>query len=354
MLTGAIAAGCPAVVKFSEVVPASAALMQELFPKYLDPKVVRFVNGGIPQTTALLEKRWGHIFYTGNGIVGRIVATAAAKTLTPCTLELGGKSPTIIDPEFDLKIAARRILWGKIQNSGQLCVAPDYVLTTKECEPKLVEAFKEVLAEFYPQGAQASEAYSRMANNRHYKRVETTLQNTKGKVVIGGNRDEQDKFIEPTIVTDVGKDDILMQDELFAPVIPIITVKDMDEAIEYINDGENPLALYLFTTNPELKQKVIDYTLSGNVVINDTLQQIAAPDLPFGGVGESGYGLSYGRFIYDGFTHLRTVVDVPPEAEPFFGFRYPPYTAEKADMLKAAMAPLKIPYPNERNIGITL
>jgi aldehyde dehydrogenase (NAD+) len=354
VLTGAIAAGCPAVVKFSEVVPASAALIQDIFPKYLDPQVFKLVNGGVPQTTALLEKKWGHIFYTGNGVVGRIIATAAAKTLTPVTLELGGKSPTIIDPSFDIKLAARRILWGKIQTSGQVCVAPDYILTTKECEPKLIEAFKEALEEFYPQGAQASNAYGRMANNRHFKRAETSLLNSKGTIAVGGKRDEQDNFVEPTLVTDVPNDDSLMQDEIFAPVLPVITVKDMDEAIEYINDRETPLALYLFTTNPELKQKVTDYTLSGNMIINDVLQQLVAPELPMGGVGESGYGTSAGRFIYDGFTHLRAIVDVPLEAEPFFGFRYPPYTAEQEEILKPAMAPLKIPYPNERNVGINV
>jgi len=354
ILGGAIAAGCPAAVKFSDLAPACGAVMQEAFPKYLDPKICKLIIGGVPQTTALLDKKWGHIFYTGNGVVGRIIAAAAAKHLTPCTLELGGKSPVIIDPTFDMKLAAKRILFGKTSNAGQICVSPDYILIPEEGKAALIEGFKEAYAEFFPQGAQASDSYGRMLNKRHFKRVENVLRNSKGKVVVGGHTDEAEKFIEPTIVSDVQSDDSLMEDEIFGPVLAIVTVKNIDEAIEYVNDRDEPLQLCLFSTNPEIKKKVQDHTLSGSIIFNDTLYNIVVNDLPFGGVGASGYGYHFSKYTFDNFVHLRASLDMPVEAEPFLAVRYAPYTVEKTNIVTTGL-PLKIPFSKEiRDTGVSL
>ncbi|KAG8744904.1 hypothetical protein FRC10_009274 [Ceratobasidium sp. 414] len=226
-LIGAIAAGCTAVIKPSELTPATSGLLASLVARYLDPDVVAIVNGAIPETTRLLELPWDHIMYTGNGNVGRIVATAAAKHLTPVTLELGGKSPVVVDPKSDLKVAARRILWGKATNAGQTCVAPDYVLVPEEGQDALVKELTAAYEKFYPNGAKASDSYSRIVSERHYDRVKQMVDETKGSVVLGGagDADRTQKFIAPTVVKDVQGDDILMQSEIFGPVLPIVPVK---------------------------------------------------------------------------------------------------------------------------------
>jgi len=257
ILAGAIAAGCPTLLKPSESAPAVAALFAELIPKYMDPDLVRVVNGAIPQTIKLLSLQWDHIVYTGSGRVGKIVAEAAAKFLTPVTLELGGKCPVFIDPKCDLEVAARRILWGKVVNAGQTCVAPDYILVPKLHQDKLVQALTAAHQSFYPESKRPSSpgATTKLVTPQAFKRVKGLLDNTKGSIVFGGETDEATKYIAPTLVRDVPSNDSLMSEEIFGPVLPIVPVEDVDEAIAYVNAHDHPLALYVFSPDGEYKKK---------------------------------------------------------------------------------------------------
>ncbi|ETW77819.1 hypothetical protein HETIRDRAFT_67206, partial [Heterobasidion irregulare TC 32-1] len=310
-LAGAIAAGNAAVLKPSELTPAYSALLAELVEKHLDPDAVRVVLGGIPETTKILGLPWDHILYTGGGRVARIVLTAAAQTLTPVTTELGGKSPVVIDSKCDLKTAAKRLMWGKVSNSGQTCVAPDYVLVQRDFMPTLVQACKAVLNEFYPEGAEKSDSFSRIVSVSHFNRIKALLDNTKGEIVYGGGTNEEKKFIEPTIVAGVDGADSLMSEEIFGPVLPIVPVDSLDEAIEFINARDHPLAIYVFSQSAAFKAKVIDNTQSGSAVVNETMLQTVAEGLPFGGIGPSGSGAHTGKFSFDLFTHIRSTLDNP-------------------------------------------
>ncbi|CAE6386069.1 hypothetical protein BN14_00968 [Rhizoctonia solani AG-1 IB] len=345
-LIGAIAAGCAVVLKPSELTPATSGLIASLIAKYFPSDVVTVVNGAIPEATRLLDLPWDHIMYTGSGNVGKIVATAAAKHLTPVTLELGGKSPVIIDPASDMKLAARRILWGKVINAGQTCVAPDYVIVPREGQDALIKELQAVYEEFYPQGAKSSDSYSRIISTGHWDRIKGMLEGTNGKVVLGGgaDADRNTKFIAPTVVKDVGADDVLMKSEIFGPILPILPVKDVDAAIEYVNANDHPLALYVFTKDPAFKSKVFDNTQSGSAVANDLIIHIAVDGLPFGGVGPSGYGAHTAKFTFDTFTHFRSSIDSPGWLDLILGARFPPYTAAKAKKL-TSLNPTNLPFP---------
>ncbi|KAJ7074072.1 NAD-aldehyde dehydrogenase [Mycena amicta] len=338
-LAGAIAAGNAVVLKPSEACPATAALLTEQFPKYIDPSLVRVVNGAVPETTKLLDLPWGHILYTGSGRVGKIVATAAAKHLTPVSLELGGKSPVFIDPASDLKLAAKRVLWGKFANAGQTCVAPDYVMVPKEAQHKFVEELKAVYAEFYPETTESPPRpanTSKLVNSAAWKRVYGLLQATKGTVVCGGESgaDETTKFIPPTIVQDVTFGDSLMTEEIFGPLLPIVPVESIDAAIAYVNSNDHPLALYVFSQNEAVKQKIFSNTQSGSAVANETILIPGISGLPFGGTGGSGYGYHTGKYGFEMFTHLRASIDTPSWIDKLLGVRYPPYTDKNLSFLK--------------------
>ncbi|KAK7043033.1 Hexadecenal dehydrogenase [Paramarasmius palmivorus] len=342
LLASAIAAGNAAVIKPSESTPATSALLEELIPKYLDASLVRVVNGAIPETTKLLELPWGHILYTGGGRVAKVVSAAAAKTLTPVSLELGGKSPVFIDPACDLKTAARRILWGKVANAGQTCVAPDYILVTEDFQEKVVAALKEAYDEFYPEGPKKEGAYSRLCTPQAFSRINGLLQNTKGTVAFGGEVDEQTKFIAPTVVKDVKPDDSLMSEEIFGPVLPIVPVKNLDEAIAFVNSHDHPLSLYVFSQDSKFKEKVFRNTQSGSAIANETIIHPGAEGLPFGGIGPSGSGYHTGKFGFDMFTHLRSSLDTPNWVDMLMSFRYPPYTAKKFTTMSKMLMP-KLP-----------
>lgn len=349
-LSSAIAAGCCAAVKLSELSPHFSTLFAELLPKYLDPAAYSVIQGAIPEMTKVLELKWDHICYTGNGRVARIIAAAAAKHLTPLTLELGGKSPVIIDPATNIDLAAKRIMWGKVNNSGQTCVAPDYVLTVSSAVPALVEAFKRQICAFFPQGAlDPASTYGRLISEAHAERLKSLLNRTKGTVVIGGRSEGADgtgkHAMEPTVVIDVKDGDSLLEEELFGPILPIISVESISEAIEFINSRDHPLALYVFTDNEEIKQEVINKTTSGGVTFNDTFQQVSITALPFGGVGESGYGRQSMIHGFEDFSYKKGVVDIPKDAESFFARRYPPYTAESLDFYTTIA--VKVPIPAE-------
>ncbi|KAI8986613.1 aldehyde dehydrogenase [Trametes punicea] len=344
-LIGAIAAGCTAVLKPSELVPNLTQLLVNLTSQYLDPSAYVVVKGGVPETTHALDLRWDHIFYTGNTRVGRIVASAAGRHLTPVTLELGGKSPVVIADDCDLDIAARRVLFGKTQNAGQLCVAPDYVLVPRAKVDAFVERLKKAHDEFWPEGDHpltGKNPISNIINPRHHARLVDLLNRTKGKIVLGGEV-HKDKSISPTVLTDVPEDDVLMDEEIFAPYLPIVAVDDVDHAIRIINSKPIPLVIYVFTNQEQLKDRFLQQTRSGQLVLNDTVMQLVVHEMPFGGQGESGYGAWFGKTTFDVFTHSRGVLSVPIAQEPFLQMRYRPYTQDKYEL---ACAPGKVKIPD--------
>jgi beta-apo-4'-carotenal oxygenase len=249
---GAIAAGCTVILKPSENAPNAASVMKTIFEKYLDPSCYQVINGGIPETTALLNCKWDKIFYTGNATVGTIIAKKAAETLTPVTLELGGRNPAIVTKHADTRLAARRLVWAKVLNSGQVCVSQNYILVDKEVLGSLVDEIKKAFNEFFPQGAKASPDYGRIVNNRQWTRLKKMLDESKGRILFGGSMDEADRFLEPTVVQVDSVDDSLMSEESFGPLIPIYPVSNLDEAIRVANSvHDTPLGIYPFGTKKE-------------------------------------------------------------------------------------------------------
>ncbi|GAB7184641.1 coniferyl aldehyde dehydrogenase [Kitasatospora sp. Ki12] len=308
-LVGALAAGNTALVKPSELAPATSAAIAELLPRYLGEEAVAVVEGAVPETTALLEQRFDHIFYTGNGAVGRIVMTAAAKHLTPVTLELGGKSPVVVEPGADLAVTARRIARGKFLNAGQTCVAPDYVLAIGDTAPVLEAELAEAVRELFGEKPAESADYGRIVNERHFDRLTALLDG--GRTVVGGDHDRAARYLAPTVLADVPATAPVMQTEIFGPVLPVLTVPDLDAAIAFINERDKPLALYAFTESADTKRRLAEETSSGALTFGLPVSHLAMPELPFGGVGESGMGRYHGEYSIDTFSHLKAVVDKP-------------------------------------------
>ncbi|KAL1743347.1 Aldehyde/histidinol dehydrogenase [Schizophyllum fasciatum] len=332
-LVGAIAAGCPVILKPSEHTSAVSTLYAELFPKYLDSDAYAVVNGGIAETARLLDLKFGSIElplttdFAGSTHVGRIVAAAAAKQLTPVTLELGGKSPVFIDAEnTDLELAAKRALWGRQINAGQLCVSPDYILVPRKHQDAFVAAIKKAYDQFYPGGPLQSSSTLTGVHPSARDRLKGLIASTQGEIVAGGK--ESDGKLEPTVVKNVSVNDALMQTEIFGPIMPILPVDDVDEAIKIIKSYANPLVIHVFTESEATKDKFLSQTRSGTLVLNDSFMQLGVYEMPFGGIGDSGYGSYLGKFSFDTFTHSRSYINVPLAAEPFLGYRYPPYTEE--------------------------
>lgn len=308
-LVGALAAGNAVVVKPSEMAPATSAVLAGLLPAHLDTDAVAVVEGGVPGTTALLAERFDHIFYTGNGTVGRVVMRAAAEHLTPVTLELGGKSPAFVDRGTDLDVVADRLVRGKFLNAGQTCVAPDYVLTDPETaaalEPKLARAVEAV----YGTDPATGDEYGRIVNERHFDRLVGLLDS--GRVVVGGDSDRTTKYIAPTVLVDVDPAAPVMREEIFGPVLPVVTVPDLDAAIGFINDRDKPLALYVFSESDGTRERIAAETSSGGIGNGLPLAHLTVSDLPFGGVGESGMGNYHGRYSIETFSHRKAVLEKP-------------------------------------------
>jgi aldehyde dehydrogenase (NAD+) len=317
-------------VKPSEVAPATSALIAAELPRYVDRDAIRVIEGGVAETTELLAQRFDHIFYTGNGAVGRVVMTAAAKHLTPVTLELGGKSPTIVDRSANLEVTAKRICWGKFSNAGQTCVAPDYILAHEEIHERLLDVLATTIRSFYGDDPQRSADYGRIVNARHHRRLAALLGS--GKVVVGGKLDESDRYIAPTVLRDVPADSPVMADEIFGPILPVLSVGTIDEAVSFINQRPKPLALYVFAEDASVQQSVIDRTTSGGASVNHTWMHLANHDLPFGGVGESGMGAYHGRATFDVFSHKRSVLSKPTSLDA--PVMYPPYDDTKKKLLR--------------------
>ena len=308
-LVGALAAGNAVVVKPSEVAPATSAVLAGLLGRHLDAEAVHVVEGAVPETTALLAERFDHIFYTGNGAVGRIVLEAAARHLTPVTLELGGKSPTFVDDGVDLEATAQRIVWGKFTNAGQTCVAPDYVLATRHTLDALKPLLVKAIRDSYGDDPSGSPDYGRIVNSRHLERLSGLID--PAQVVTGGDSNPSTRYLAPTVLDGVSFDDPVMADEIFGPVLPLVEVSGVDEAIEVINRRDKPLALYVFTSRPETRRRFVRDTSSGAVGVNIPLAHLAVPELPFGGVGMSGMGAYHGEFSVELFSHAKAVLRQP-------------------------------------------
>lgn len=319
-LVGAISAGCTALLKPSPYTPHVAKTIEGLISEIFDEQYVAVVQGDREVNTLLFGIRWDAIFFTGSPALGRIVMAAAAKNLTPVVLELGGKSPCIVDRGADIEVAARRIAWGKTLNAGQTCIAPDYLLIHRPLQEPFTEAFARALQRLHGDDAQQSPCYVRLVNDRAFERVAGYL--AQGKVLIGGRTDAADRYIEPTLLAEVDPASPVMQEEIFGPVLPMLPFDDIAEAVALVNDREKPLALYYF--GPEKAgREVLLRTSSGGACLNDVIMQIANDRLPFGGVGNSGMGRYHGRDSFDAFSHRRGVVESPARFD--LPFRYPPY-----------------------------
>lgn len=328
-MIGALAAGNCVLLKPSEVAQATSAALARLLPEYLDPEAVAVVEGGVDETTALLRQRFDHILYTGNGAVGRIVMAAAAKHLTPVTLELGGKSPCIVTRSADLDAAARRIAWGKWFNAGQTCIAPDYLLVDRGLGTTLAERLRAEVKRMYGDDPKRSPDYGRIVNERHARRVAGYL--GAGRVAFGGEVDLEQRYVAPTVLLDVPADAPVMTDEIFGPVLPILEVDGLDAAIAHVGGREKPLALYVFGSKDEA-EAIVARTAAGQVCVNDTMMFHAVRELPFGGVGESGMGCYTGSHGFRTFSHLKPVLRRGLMLD--LDARYPPYSAKKLSLLK--------------------
>jgi aldehyde dehydrogenase (NAD+) len=322
-VVAALAAGNAVVLKPSEQAPATSAAFARLVPEYLDARAVTVVEGAAAETTVLLEQRFDHIFYTGSARVGRIVAEAAAKHLTPVTLELGGKSPVYVDDSVDLKAAAKRIAWGKSLNAGQTCVAPDYLMATREVIDAIVPLLDDAVRELYGEDPQTSGDYARIVNGQRFDRLTMLLGD--GTVVSGGRTDAEDRYIAPTVLTDVAEDAPIMREEIFGPLLPIVEVSGPDDAIARIAAGEKPLALYVFTNDESVRRAFLRGTSSGAVAFNVALVQQTVIGLPFGGVGQSGMGRYRGEAGFTTFSNEKAVLSKPLAPESL-ALIFPPYT----------------------------
>lgn len=323
-LVGALAAGNACLIKPSEVSPRVSALVAELVPRYLDPRAVQVVEGGVSETTEILAQRFDKILYTGNSQVAKVVAAAAAKHLTPCTLELGGKNPCIVHADARLDVAASRIIDVKCSNAGQICVAPDYLLVHESVYDALLPKLTQRIREFFGDDPQQSPDYSRIINARHLARLAALL--GEGILYHGGRMDARDNYLEPTILVDVPEKARVMQEEIFGPILPVFRYSTLPEALAFINAREKPLALYVFTESDAVHADVEQETSSGALVRNHLMIHASNHQLPFGGVGHSGMGCYHGRYSFDGMSHLKSVLVKPTWLDPRGA--YPPFDAK--------------------------
>ncbi len=321
-LVGAISAGNTAVIKPSEVAAATAELISRLVPEYLDRSAFSVVLGAVPETTALLEQQWDHIFFTGGAAVAKLVMVAAAKRLTPVVLELGGKSPTIVHSSANLKVAAHRIAFGRWFNAGQTCTAPDYVLVFNDVAAEFLRDLKQALLEFYGDDPQKSPDYGRIVSARHFDRLMGLVGS--GTIYHGGQHDRADRFIAPTVLVNVSPDSPVMQEEIFGPILPVLEVSSLQEVIDFVNARPSPLGLYVFSEDESITEQTLTSTSSGDAAVNDCTVQPIIHDLPFGGVGDSGMGKYHGEWGFRAYTNARGVLYHSTKLD-FGGLRYPPY-----------------------------
>lgn len=313
-LVGAIAAGNTAILKPSEISSHTAAVMEKVINNAFPREYLCVVQGDAEETTALLELPMDYIFFTGSTLVGKIVMTAAANNLTPVTLELGGKSPAIVDESANLATATRRICWGKFINAGQTCIAPDYVIVHESIKDAFLSELKKVIRDFYGEDASSHPRYCRIINDRHFQRLTTLMD--KGEIIHGGRTNSADRYIEPTIHYPTDWNEPIMQDEIFGPILPIITYSDLNDIIIKINERPKPLALYLFTDNKVVRRRIINEISFGGGAINNTIMHFISPFLPFGGVGASGMGKYHGKYSFNTFSHSKGILESLSFADP--------------------------------------
>ncbi|MFO7973424.1 MAG: aldehyde dehydrogenase [Candidatus Hydrogenedentota bacterium] len=319
-LIGAMAAGNSVCLKPSELAPCTSTVVSEMVQEMFSPEYVRVIEGGADTAKELIDQGFDYIFFTGSTGVGRQIMKAAARHLTPVTLELGGKNPCIVLHDVDMRIAARRILWGKCMNAGQTCVAPDHVFVDARVQDEFLAALKEVLAEFFGPAPRKSPDYGRIVNRRHFDRLVDYLD--QGRIFCGGERDPDDLFLAPTILVDMEPTASVMQEEVFGPILPVIPFQDVGELMTDLRKRPKPLALYLFTHDHAVQERILAESTSGGVCINDTMSHVFGKDLPFGGIGASGMGSYHGKAGFDCFTHHRSVLRRWMRPDP--AFRYPP------------------------------
>ena len=329
-LIGAIAAGNCAILKPSEVAPQTSQVVAKLIQETFDPKYITVVEGAVETAQQLLAENFDHIFFTGGTKVGKIIMEAAAKNLTPVTLELGGKSPCVVDTEIDIKETAKRITWGKFLNAGQTCIAPDYLLVNREIKADLVTEIKQCIEKFYGTNPAESPDFARIISERQFSRLESLLQD--GDIITGGKTNLQERYISPTLMENVSLEAPLMEEEIFGPILPILEYNNLTEAINFINQRPKPLALYLFSKNKQKQTQILENTSSGGVCLNDTVMQFSVTDLPFGGVGNSGIGSYHGKYSFDTFSHFKSVLRKPFRFD--LNLRYAPYEQKLAQMRK--------------------
>jgi aldehyde dehydrogenase (NAD+) len=329
-LVAAIAAGNCAIIKPSEISAHTSRVIAEIIGKYFDPAYITVVEGSVETSQQLLAEKFDHIFFTGGTAVGKIIMEAAAKHLTPVTLELGGKSPCIVDSDINLETTAKRITWGKFINAGQTCVAPDYLLVHKDIKQDLLAAIKKTILEFYGDNPATSPDYARIINQKQFSRLVKLLSD--GDIYIGGESNPDECYIAPTVLDNVSLEAPVMQEEIFGPILPVIEYSDIAEALAMINAKPKPLALYLFTNNKTLQERVLQSTSSGGVCINDTIMHLGVSALPFGGVGDSGMGSYHGKAGFDTFSHYKSVLKKPFWLD--IDWRYAPYNEGKFSLLK--------------------
>lgn len=326
-LVGAMASGNTVIIKPSEISIESSKIIKSIIKDTFDDEYIAVVEGGIEETTLLLECQFDKIFFTGSTAVGRVVMKAAAEHLTPLTLELGGKSPCIIDSTADIEIAVKRILYGKFMNNGQTCVAPDYLIVHKDINEEIISVSRRIITKFW--GAELGKDYGKIINRKHFKRIQSLFDSS--EVRIGGVCSEEKLFIEPTLIDVKNTDHPSMQEEIFGPLLPVLTYSDDNEIFEIISENPDPLALYIFSNNDQFVNKLISSIPSGGVCINDTISQILNPNLPFGGRGKSGMGNYHGKHSLETFSQKRSVLKKKYSID--FPFKYPPY-GNSAQMIR--------------------
>ncbi|KAF0853132.1 mitochondrial NAD+-dependent aldehyde dehydrogenase [Andalucia godoyi] len=329
-LVSILAAGNCVLVKPSELAPASSAFIAKYLPEYLDNDAVAVIEGGIDVATELLQEQYDHIIYTGNGTVAKIIMAAAARHLTPTTLELGGKSPCIVAADASLDVAAKRIVFGKFLNAGQTCIAPDYLFVHESIKDKFGELLKKYIVQFFGEDPKQSE-FSRIINTRHTERLQRAIQSG-GNILHGGQVSVEDKYVAPTLIDQVNVDSELMRDEIFGPVLPILPFSNLDEVIDFVLDRPKPLALYVFSGSSTTQDYIVGNTSSGGVCQNDCLMHITNPELPFGGVGPSGMGAYHGHEGFIEFSHRKSVMNRFTIVDP--SFKYPPLSESRVNWLR--------------------
>ena len=333
-LIGAISGGNTVILKPSEYATKTEAIVEKIIKETFYEKYIAVVTGDYKVNSQLLDLEFDYIFFTGSVNVGKIVMEKASKHLTPVTLELGGKSPVIVDNTANLKVSAKRILWGKLTNAGQTCVAPDYILAHEDIYEELIKEFENVIIEFYGQDIIRSKDFGRIINDRHMNRLNAILERDKNKITFGGEVDFEKRYISPTIIRDVTLEDAVMNEEIFGPIIPVIKYKNMEDIKYYISHHKNPLALYVFSEDENFSEDIINRFSFGGGCVNDTISHVASAYLPFGGIGSSGMGNYHGKASFDTFTHTKSIVKKSTKID--LKLVFPPYK-DKIKLIKKVM-----------------